>query len=168
MRNEELNREFQDKQVSLMQHQNNLHQPNGLPQQNMMIHQQPNALQQQIGVMPQQIVQHPNEIPIVQSPTLNGQYSVPVRVPSVQIPTLKALMPSPVQEPKHLNAMELIIRPEETPAQKAEKSNEAFEKLLQFMTIMGQVDAYISEKTQSALRTIAKIAEENTENKNRF
>lgn len=129
-----------------MQQQNDMHQPN---------------LQQQTS-------QNENEIPIIRAPSLNPQYSVPVRVP-VQVPVSRVPAPAPLPAaPKQLNTLEFVIRPEETEAEKAEKTNDAFEKMLQFMTIMGQVDAYISEKAQSAIKTIAKIAEDNKEDERRF
>ncbi|RZF44708.1 hypothetical protein LSTR_LSTR000660 [Laodelphax striatellus] len=59
-----------------------------------------------------------------------------------------------------LNTVELVIRPDESEVERAERTNREFEKLIQFATIVGQVDSFITHKARILIRALAKLTEE--------
>ncbi|XP_022205435.2 uncharacterized protein LOC111062044 [Nilaparvata lugens] len=59
-----------------------------------------------------------------------------------------------------LNTVELVIRPDESEVERAERTNREFEKLIQLATIVGQVDSFITHKARIIIRALAKLTEE--------
>lgn len=161
--------EFQERQNSIMR-QSNLQQQN---LQNSMIQQRTGLIPQQFNMQqrnqmtPQQFQINQQNALLQQQPQITpnigmqGARTFPLQISvPVQGPGRGQIINPEERTPK---TVELVIRKEETKEDKAEKANEAFEKLLQFMTIMGQVDTYLSERTHSAIRKLAKLAEESSE-----
>lgn len=133
--------------TSMIQQQMPMQQRSGLMNQQIPMRQQQNQM------IPQQMQMNDNNIMQASqyrpnAMTMGRPYPIPMQMPPFQMPLT----------PK---TMELVIRKDDKETDKTERTNETFEKMLQFMTIVGQVDTYLSEKAQSAIRTIAKIAAEN-------
>lgn len=52
-----------------------------------------------------------------------------------------------------------------TEAERAEKINTDLEKLIQFMTVLGQVDRYLTTKARSFVSTLGRAMENNPEDR---
>lgn len=52
------------------------------------------------------------------------------------------------------------IQNEEKELEKEEKMNKNFERLVQFVNFLGQVDAFLSERTKNVIKKLAKLTRE--------
>lgn len=69
------------------------------------------------------------------------------------VPMVSAQHQSPIQE----NQNEEL--------EKAERINKGFERMLQFVTVAGQIDSYLSDRARSFIQSLAKVTEDDN-NKN--
>lgn len=82
----------------------------------------------------------------------------PVLEARAQPPRLVNLADDPRhRQPQRLSSM--------TEAERAEKINTDLEKLIQFMTVLGQVDRYLTTKARSFVSTLGRAMENNPEDR---
>ncbi|XP_063926661.1 uncharacterized protein LOC135140163 [Zophobas morio] len=61
---------------------------------------------------------------------------------------------------QHLNSLHKQIRAKEEELKNAEEINKNFERMIQFVNILGQVDNFVSEKTKVLIKKLAILVED--------
>lgn len=64
--------------------------------------------------------------------------------------------------------LQQIARTQDPEVERAEKLNKGFEKVIQFVNIMGQVDSFLTDRTKAVMRRLAYLADPNAEEDDRY
>ncbi|KAL3270930.1 hypothetical protein HHI36_021436 [Cryptolaemus montrouzieri] len=78
---------------------------------------------------------------------------------------------SPLVKQKELQLLETLkkqIKTKEDELKKADTINKHFEKMLQLVTIMGQIDTFLTERTRALIRKMAILAEDEEADNEKF
>ena len=60
------------------------------------------------------------------------------------------------------------IKEKESKLQNAEKVNRNFEKMMQLVTILGQIDSFLTHRTKSVLKKLALLADDDVNYNDKF